>query len=97
MKEPFTWDNYSDQPALLQDKALKKKMRKKEWFSLFKTFSTALIILPLSLVAMPFISRKKITSSDFFCMGVDFQREPELTQKLIEELELEQILIRIKL
>ena len=97
MKAPFQWDEYSDQPALLRDRNLKKLMRKKEWFSLFKTFATALIILPLSIVAMPFIRRKKVNSSTFFCMGVDFQRESELTIKCIEELDVQRILVRIKL
>ena len=97
MKEPFTWDNYSDQPALLKDRNYKKTMRKKEFISIIKTFITALIILPISIVAMPFIKRKQIKSSDFFCMGIDFQREPDLTLSLIEELSLERVLLRIKL
>ena len=97
MKEPFKWDDYSDQPVLLQDKTYKKTMRKKEFVSLVKTFITALFILPLSLVLMPFIKRKQITSSEFFCMGVDFQREPKLTAQLLDELDVERILVRIKL
>ena len=97
MKEPFNWDNYSDQPALLKDRKYKKAMRKKETLSLFKTFLTALIILPFSLVMMPFIKRKSIVSSDFFSIGVDFQREPKLTLKLLNELKLGRVLLRIKL
>ncbi|MCD6174064.1 MAG: glycosyl hydrolase [Sulfurimonas sp.] len=97
MKKPFAWDNYSDQPALLKDKAYKKKMRKKELFSLIKTYLLALIILPFSLVMMPFIKRKEIKSHEFFCMGVDFEREPELTLKLLDELEINRVLVRIKL
>ncbi len=97
MKAPFTWDNYSDQPALLKDKIFKKKMRKKEWFSLFQTFILSLIVLPIALVAMPFIRRKQISSSDFFCIGIDFQREKELSLKLIEELDVQRVLIRMKL
>ena len=97
MKEPFKWDDYSDQPALLQDRSYKKKMRRKEFASLLKTFFTALFILPLSLVLMPFIKRKQIDSSTFFCLGVDFQREFSLTKQLIDELGVERILVRIKL
>lgn len=97
MKEPFKWDDYSDQPALLSDRKYKKMMRKKEFLSILKTFITALFILPISIILMPFIARKKINSSSFFCMGVDFQREPELTIKLIEELDVDRILVRIKL
>jgi len=97
MKSPYKWDNYSDQPAILQDKKYKKKIRKKELSSLVKTLFISLFVLPLSIVAMPFIKRKKIKSSDFFCLGVDYQREPELTLELIKELNVDRILVRLKL
>ncbi len=97
MNIPFTWDNYSDQPAQLKDKAYKKKMRQKEFFSLAKTFAIALIILPFSILMMPYIRRKKITSETFFCMGVDHTREPSETLKLLDELGVERILLRVKL
>ena len=97
MKKPFTWDNYSDQPAQIKDKKYKKQMRKQESFSLIKTICTALIILPVSIIAMPFVKRKQINSETFFSIGVDYQREPELTLKLLEELDTKSILVRIKL
>jgi len=97
MKSPFAWDNYSDQPALLTDRTYKKKMRKKEFTSLFLTYLTALIILPLSLLATPFVKRREISSKEFFSLGVDFQREPQVTQELIEELGVSSILLRYKL
>ena len=97
MKEPYIWDNYSDQPYPLKDRNYKKQMRKKEFFSHLKTFLTSIFILPFSLVMMPFVRRKQIDSNDFFCIGVDFQREPEKTLELIEELGVERILIRMKL
>jgi len=97
MKKPFIWDDYSDQPALLRDKAFKKKMRKKELGSLVRTYLLSLVMIPISLVMMPFIRRKQISSSNFFCMGVDFERESELTLKLLQDLEINRILLRIKL
>ncbi|MDH4945453.1 glycosyl hydrolase [Sulfurimonas sp. C5] len=97
MKEPFKWDNYSDQAAILTDKNFKKKMRKKEFFSLLKTLFTALIILPISIIAMPFVKRKEIDSKNFFTLGVDYQRESEKTLELLDELDVESILVRIKL
>ncbi len=97
MKKPFAWDDYSDQPALLKDRAFKKKMRKKERTSLAYTLVSALIFLPLSLLAMPFVKRKEIETARFFALGVDFEREPSLTQELIEELGVETILVRLKL
>ncbi len=97
MKKPFAWDNYSDQPYQLKDKAYKKKMRKREIFSLIKTFITALFIIPCSIIIMPFVKRKVVDSSTFFCMGVDYQREPDLTLQLLEELQVQRVLIRFKL
>lgn len=97
MKAPFRWDNYSDQPALLEDKEYKKTMRKREYLSLLKTFLTAFIVLPISLVAMPFVKRKHIKSQEFFSMGVDFEREEQHTQALLDELEVQSILVRFKL
>ena len=97
MKAPFAWDNFSDQPYQLKDKAFKRKMRKKEFFSFTKTFLTALFILPISLVMMPFVKRRHVDSRTFFSMGVDFEREPELTLELLKELEVKRVLVRFKL
>ena len=97
MKEPFKWDEYSDQPALLQDKAYKKSMRKKESLSLLFTILSSLITLPLSILMMPFVKRKEIVTSEFFSLGVDWQREPQEAQLLLEELKVKSILVRFKL
>jgi hypothetical protein len=97
LQSPFAWDNFSDQPAQLKDRTFKKKMRKKEFVSLLKTAFTALAILPFSLVMSPFIRRKHINSHDFFCMGVDFERYPQETLEMIEELGVSRILVRCKL
>ena len=97
MKTPFKWDNYSDQPAQLKDKAYKKSMRLKERYSLSTTFILALFLLPFSLLAMPFVRRKEINSQEFFSLGVDFEREQEETQKLLDEIDVKHILLRLKL
>ena len=97
MKQPYIWDNYSDQPYPLKDKNYKKQMRKKELFSILKTFLISLFILPFSIIMMPFIKRKQVNSSDFFCIGADYQREPKLSLELLEELEVKRVLIRLKL
>ena len=97
MNKPFSWDSYSDQPAIIKDKAFKKQMRKKEFASLLKTFLTALVILPISLVAMPLVKRKEIDNRLFFTMGVDFERESEATLQMLDELGVESILVRLKL
>ncbi|MCX6076329.1 MAG: glycosyl hydrolase [Campylobacterales bacterium] len=97
MKKPYQWDDYSDQPYQLKDKNYKKQIRKKEFFSLLKTFFIALLILPFSLIMMPFTKRKEVYAATFFCIGVDYEREPELTLELLEELEVERVLLRFKL
>ncbi len=97
MNEPFKWDNYSDQPAIIKDKSYKNQMRKNEFKSVLKTFLTALVMLPISLIAIPFTGRKEIKSSDFFSLVVDFQRESEESLKLIDELDVNTVLLRFKL
>jgi len=97
MKKPFAWDDYSDQPALLQDRTYKKSMRKRELVSLIKMSLTALFMIPISLLATPFVKRKEIDSKHFISLGVDFQREPHATNEMIEELGIESILTRFKL
>jgi len=97
LQEPFKWDNHSDQPYQLKDKQFKTQMRKKELLSLVKTFSTALVMIPIALVSMPFIKRKEVKAKNFFSIGVDYQREPEKTLELLDELGVQRILLRFKL
>lgn len=97
MKKPYIWDVYSDQPYPLQDKVYKKKMRKSQISSLLKTFFISLFVLPFSIIMTPFVKRKKINSKDFFSLGIDFEREPQETLKMLHELEINRILLRIKL
>lgn len=97
MKAPFKWDEYSDQPALLQDKFYKKSMKKKELPSLLLTIITALFVLPFSLIMTPFVKRREIISKDFFSLGIDFERDVPVVQELLQELEVKNILLRLKL
>ena len=97
MQTPFLWDNYSDQPYQLKDRAFKKMMRRREVFSLLKTFLIALFILPLSFLMLPFVGRKTIDTQNFFAMGVDMDKEPSLTPSLLEDLKVSHILVRLKL
>jgi hypothetical protein len=97
MKEPFKWDNYSDQPYQLKDKLFKKRKRKEQFSSLVKTFFIALIILPISIVMIPFVRRKSIVSSDFFCLGADYQRDTQINIDSIKDLNPQRVLLRLKL
>jgi hypothetical protein len=97
LKEPFIWDNFSDQPYQLKDRNFKKMMRRRELYSSLKTFLIALFILPISIIFMPFKQRKSIDSDDFFAMSVNLDKEPTLTPEFLEELGVEHILVRCKL
>jgi hypothetical protein len=97
MKEPFTWDNYSDQPAIIKNKALKRAMRRSALPSLVKTFLIALITLPVALLLTSFMQRRTISGKDFFGMGVNLDKEPNTTPYLLEELGVKNLLIRIPL
>lgn len=97
MKAPFAWDHYSDQPAIIKDKALKRAMRRDALPSLIKTFLIALITLPLAFLLMPFIGRRTISGEDFFGIGVNLDKEPNTTPYLLDELNVKKLLIRIPL
>ena len=97
MKEPFAWDYYSDQPAIIKDKTLKRTMRLSALPSLIKTFCIALVTLPLALLLMPFMLRRSISGEHFFGMGVNLDKEPNTTPYLIDELKVQKLLIRIPL
>jgi len=97
MKQPYRWDNYSDQPYPLQDKSYKKQMRKSQIGSLIKTFFISIFVLPFSLIMTPFLKRKNINSNEFFCLGVDFERNPIESIEMLKELKVKRILLRVKL
>jgi hypothetical protein len=97
MQAPFKWDYNSDQPYQLKDRAYKKKMRKKVRFSIFKTVMISLIVLPLSILARPFLRKKDIDSQTFFGMGIDPKRHPQESLQMIRELGVESVLIRVGL
>ncbi|HQS67162.1 MAG TPA: glycosyl hydrolase [Sulfuricurvum sp.] len=97
MKEPFAWDHYSDQPAIIRDKALKRKMRRSALFSLIKTFLISLIVLPIAYIVTFFLPRKKISGEEFFGMGVNLNNNPALVPEYINELGVKKLLVRIAL
>ena len=97
MREPFAWDRCSDQPAIIRDRALKRKMRRGALPSLIKTFLTAIVALPAAIIAIPFLKRREIAAESFFGMGVNLDKEPNLTPHLLDELGVKRLLIRIPL
>jgi len=97
MKQPYTWDNYSDQPYPLKDKVYKREMRKRSLASILKTIIISLFVFPTSFIMMSFIKNRKIDTNSFFCLGIDYQREPKETVSLVKDLRVKHILVRLKL
>lgn len=97
MKTPFAWDYYSDQPAIIRDKKLKRKMRLSALPSLIKTFLIAAVTLPFSVLTIPYLPHRRIDGDRFFGMGVNLDKEPSLSPGLVRELGVKNLLIRIPL
>ena len=97
MKKPFSWDYDSDQPYQLKDRAFKKIMRKKEWFSLVVTVATTLFIAPLAILLQTFIPKRNIDTEYFFGMSINLDKEPQQTKALIDDLNVTTLLIRFEL
>ncbi len=97
MKKPYLWDPYSDQPYQLKDRTFKKKGRKKELFSLLYTYLSSLILLPLFIMLQVFVKPRKIGTKQFFGMSVNLDRFPKESVKLIKELGVDTVLIRLPL
>ncbi|WP_345987858.1 glycosyl hydrolase [Sulfurimonas sp. HSL1-2] len=97
MKPPYAWDFHSDQPYQLKDRALKRRLRKAQRASLVKTALSGLLWLPLALLAMPFLRRRPVEASRFTGLIIDPLREPEATLGAVTELDVNELLIRVKL
>jgi hypothetical protein len=96
LKKPFVWDHYSDQPYPLQDRAYKKRMRRKHWWALVPLLLVTIIFFPLAIVLMPFFRGKRVEAEEFFGMGVDLDKGSEQIA-LIEELGVKHLLVRMPL
>jgi hypothetical protein len=94
----FQWDQYSDQPCVIKDKAYKKQMRKKYFFDYIKLFFTSIFIFPLSILVMKLFKAKEYSfhKEEFYGLGVNLDKG-EHQQQLIEELGVKSLLIRIPL
>jgi len=97
MGKQFIWDRYSDQPYPLRDKAYKRKMRRKHGWSMLPLLAVNLTVMPLALMAMPFLKRKREEEDlDFYGMGVTLDKG-DAQYALVEELGVKHLLIRMPL
>jgi hypothetical protein len=95
-KEYFQWDEFSDQPQVIKDKAYKKAMRKKHKKDYLILALTNLFIYPLAVVFSALFRSKSVDTSKFFGMGVNLDKGLEQAE-LIQELGCKNILIRVPL
>ncbi|CAM4015178.1 hypothetical protein [Arcobacter cloacae] len=96
-KEPFIWDNYSDQPHVIKDKAYKKAMRKKHLKDFIKLFFSSIFILPIAIFLMKFFRGKNQASNEeFYGIGVNLDKG-EIQHELVEELGVKNLIIRFPL
>lgn len=100
---PFEWDEYSDQPKILVDKAFKRRMRAQHWPDLIKMFATAGVMLPSALIAMglksllsPQSPPPRQAPANFFGMGVSLERG-DAQYDLVAELGVTEVLVRLPL
>jgi len=100
---PFEWDEYSDQPKIILDKAFKRRMRAQRWPDLIKMFATAGVVLPCAMVAMELKSLlgpqkppPRQAPANFFGMGVSLERG-DIQYDLVAELGVTEVLVRLPL
>ncbi|AXH11866.1 hypothetical protein [Halarcobacter bivalviorum] len=99
-KAPFFWDNYSDQPSVIKDKAYKKAMRKKFIFDYIKMFFSSILVLPFSILIMKlFQGKNELSNKEFIGLGVNLDKDDKnnTQQELIEELGVKNLIIRVPL
>jgi len=93
------WDKYSDQPAVIKDKVLKKRIYKEVRWDSFKMLVTNLFVYPVTYVTYLLIPAKKLSVStqDFFGMSINLDKNPDETRALIDDLGVNNLLIRVPL
>ncbi|HFC92647.1 MAG TPA: glycosyl hydrolase [Leucothrix mucor] len=96
---PLRWDSFSDQPEMIQDKAYKHKIYKTVAWDFVKMVVTNLLIFPLASIFYLLIPNKKKTldCASFFGMSINLDKNPEATRQLIDDLAVDNLLIRLPL
>lgn len=95
----LNWDPYSDQPAVIKDKALKKQIYKQARWDSIKMLATNALMYPLCFFNYLFFPIKKIDTDteSFFGLSINLDKNPELTYELVEDLGINNLLIRMPL
>jgi len=95
------WDHYSDQPAVIKDKALKKQIYQKKEVrrDLYKMLATNLIMYPVCFLKYLLFPVKKIDTdtNSFFGMSINLDKHPEQSKEFVKDLGVKNLLIRMPL
>jgi len=93
------WDKYSDQPEVMKDKALKKKINKATRWDSIKLFLVNIFLYPVTYVVYLLKPEAKshIDTDTFFGMSVNLDKNPDETRELIDDLKVTSLLIRVPL
>ena len=93
------WDHYSDQPAVIKDRQLKKNIYKKTIWDSVKLLLTNLVMFPICLLNYFITPAKKANTAlaSFFGISINTDRNPDQTSDLINDLGAKNILIRMPL
>jgi hypothetical protein len=90
------WDSFSDQPAHMRDKKFKRDTRRRYPGDILVSALTILLVYPVVLLRYLFGFKKREQSlARFFGMAVNLDKEPELTPALLDELNVNELLVRI--
>ena len=95
---PFEWDEFSDQPKIIRDKAYKRQMRLRYLPDFLKMLATSLAVFPVGLADMALSKPKQptIAMRDLVGMGVNLDKG-DFQADLIDELGVKHVLIRVPL
>ncbi len=98
-KNIFRWDGYSDQPHVIRDKEQRRRINRTIRMDQLKLLLTNMAMLPLIALRSIFSlwERPTPSTSHFFGMSINYDKAPEQTKALIEELGVTQLLIRLPL
>ena len=95
------WDHFSDQPAVIRDKALKKQIYNMKGVKkdLYKMLATNLVMYPLCFLKYLLFPTKNVNADtrEFFGMSINLDKHPEQTRALVDDLGADNLLIRMPL
>lgn len=93
------WDSFSDQPEVIRDKAYKRRIYKAVAWDFIKMLGANLFIFPLATLFYLLTPSKKISidHANFFGLSINLDKNPHQTRKLIDDLTVDTLLIRLPL